>query len=314
MRRRPEHAVLDVLERQVVDRRVAGLLEHERPVGLRDGAPAEADGHGGAGRGDGDRVVRARDEDTLLGHGGATSGGRRGFPSAARRSGATHKSPRRRSRVSRIDASLVRGHATSTRTDRARSRARTAVRRPGWAAREFRGASQTRGDSIAQERAPVGREWHDPLMPRRTSLRRALLTLLATLALALAALTVVGSASTSASAAPPPSVVLRPGATQLEVLNATPGQHLELRRRRRLGGRHGHGRRPGQLRVADAEARHLQRPRRRRPRGRPRPGAEVTGLRRAGPRPVVLRQPDADAGLERRRAGREVGLQRDRDP
>ncbi len=65
-------------------------------------------------------------------------------------------------------------------------------------------------------------------MPRRTSLRRALLTLLATLALALAALTVVGSASTSASAAPPPSVVLRPGATQLEVLNATPGQHLEL--------------------------------------------------------------------------------------
>jgi putative CocE/NonD family hydrolase len=65
-------------------------------------------------------------------------------------------------------------------------------------------------------------------MPRRSPLHRALLTLLAALALGLAALTVVGSASTSASAAPPPSAVVRPGATQLEVLYATPGQHLEL--------------------------------------------------------------------------------------
>ena len=66
-------------------------------------------------------------------------------------------------------------------------------------------------------------------MPRRTpALRRAFLTLLAALALGIATLTVVGSASTSASAAPPPATVLRPGATQLEVLNATPGQHLEL--------------------------------------------------------------------------------------
>ncbi len=65
-------------------------------------------------------------------------------------------------------------------------------------------------------------------MPRRTPIGRALLTLLAALALGLAALTVVGSASTSASAAPPPSAILRPGATQLEVLNATPGENLEL--------------------------------------------------------------------------------------
>ena len=81
---------------------------------------------------------------------------------------------------------------------------------------------------MPQEGAPFGREWHDPLMPRRTPLRRALLTLLAALALALATLTVVDSASTSASAAPPPSAVVRPGTTQLEVLSATPGQHLEL--------------------------------------------------------------------------------------
>jgi len=65
-------------------------------------------------------------------------------------------------------------------------------------------------------------------MPRRTPLRRALLTLLAALALALATLTVVDSGSTSASAAPPPTALVRPGTTQLEVLDATPGQHLEL--------------------------------------------------------------------------------------
>src|SRR6478736_4755522 len=61
-------------------------------------------------------------------------------------------------------------------------------------------------------------------MLRRTPLRRALLALLAVLALTLATLTAVDGASAS----PPPSAVVRPGTTQLEVLNATPGEHLEL--------------------------------------------------------------------------------------
>ncbi len=52
------------------------------------------------------------------------------------------------------------------------------------------------------------------------------MTLLAALALALATLTAVQSTSTSASAAP--VTVVRPGATQLEVLGATPGHHLQL--------------------------------------------------------------------------------------
>ena len=66
-------------------------------------------------------------------------------------------------------------------------------------------------------------------MPRRTPVRRALLTLLAALALALATLTVVQSTSTSASAAVDPFTV-RAGTTQLEVLDATTleGTQLEL--------------------------------------------------------------------------------------
>ena len=68
-------------------------------------------------------------------------------------------------------------------------------------------------------------------MPPRTPLRRALLALLAALALALATLTVVGSAATSASAGPAPFVV-RPGNTQLEVLDATTleGHQVQLLR------------------------------------------------------------------------------------
>ncbi len=67
-------------------------------------------------------------------------------------------------------------------------------------------------------------------MPRRTPVRRAaLLTILASLALALATLTVVQSAPSSASAAVDPFTV-RPGTTQLEVLDATTleGDQLEL--------------------------------------------------------------------------------------
>ena len=66
-------------------------------------------------------------------------------------------------------------------------------------------------------------------MPRRTPLHRALLTLLAALALGLATLTVVQSTATSASAAGDPFSV-RAGTTQLEVLGATTleGAQLEL--------------------------------------------------------------------------------------
>ena len=66
-------------------------------------------------------------------------------------------------------------------------------------------------------------------MPRRTPLRRALLALLAALAIAFATLTVVQSAAGPASAAPPP-FELRPGNTQLEVLGATTlvGSDLDL--------------------------------------------------------------------------------------
>ena len=66
-------------------------------------------------------------------------------------------------------------------------------------------------------------------MPRRTPLRRAFLTLLAALAIALATLTVVQSTSSSASAVLVPFSV-RPGLHQLEVLEATSleGDQLEL--------------------------------------------------------------------------------------
>jgi predicted acyl esterase len=70
-------------------------------------------------------------------------------------------------------------------------------------------------------------------MPRRTPLRRAaLVTVLVTLALALATLTVVQSSTTPASAAAVDPFTVRPGTTQLEVLDATTleGDQLELLR------------------------------------------------------------------------------------
>src|SRR5580765_1984187 len=63
---------------------------------------------------------------------------------------------------------------------------------------------------------------------RRTPLVRALLAVLTILALALATQTAVQSSLQGASAAPPPIPVVRAGTTQLEVLDATPGEHLEL--------------------------------------------------------------------------------------
>ena len=63
-------------------------------------------------------------------------------------------------------------------------------------------------------------------MPRRTSLRRALLAVLVVLALALGA----GSFAGTASATPPPSLTLRPGMQQVAVLEAPPGLDLRLLR------------------------------------------------------------------------------------
>jgi uncharacterized protein len=76
-----------------------------------------------------------------------------------------------------------------------------------------------RGDSRAIPGPSGGfvtEAWHHPPMSRRTPLVRALLSLAAVLALALATLTTVQSAS-----ATPPPFTLRPGNTQLEVLGAT---------------------------------------------------------------------------------------------
>jgi predicted acyl esterase len=61
-------------------------------------------------------------------------------------------------------------------------------------------------------------------MPRRTPRVRALLAVLAALALALTTQTLVQTAS----ATTPPSWLLRPGTNQVEVLNATPGLQLRL--------------------------------------------------------------------------------------
>jgi predicted acyl esterase len=61
-------------------------------------------------------------------------------------------------------------------------------------------------------------------MLRRTPLRRALLAVLVVLALAMGAESVSGTASATA----PPSLTLRPGTQQLEVLQAAPGLELRL--------------------------------------------------------------------------------------
>jgi predicted acyl esterase len=67
-------------------------------------------------------------------------------------------------------------------------------------------------------------------MPRRTPLLRGLLAVLAVIALALATLNL----SQTASAVAPPQIVVRPGNTQLEVLRATPGTHLQLKQGTRV--------------------------------------------------------------------------------
>ena len=61
-------------------------------------------------------------------------------------------------------------------------------------------------------------------MPRRTPILRALLAVLVVLALAVSA----ESLTSTASAVPPPTLTLRPGTEQLEVLDATPGLELRL--------------------------------------------------------------------------------------
>ena len=125
------------------------------------------------GGGDGDRVVRARDEDLLLGHVRGTRRGGVGFPTARSRPG---RSP-----------SVVETRGAA---------------RPG--------RVHTSASSGTIRSCPVVRRSCAPSS-----------TLLASLALALATLTVVQSATTSASAAPVDPFTVRPGTTQLEVLDAT---------------------------------------------------------------------------------------------
>lgn len=72
-------------------------------------------------------------------------------------------------------------------------------------------------------RSSVGRATI-PTMPPRSPLARGLFAVLVTLALALATLAV----GQTASAVPPPWGLLRPGTNQVEVLQATPGDQLQL--------------------------------------------------------------------------------------
>jgi predicted acyl esterase len=72
--------------------------------------------------------------------------------------------------------------------------------------------------------AVVRPAWHDPAMPRRTPLLRALLAVLVVLALAVSAESLTGSASAVA-----PSLTLRPGTNQFEVLGSEGDAGLELR-------------------------------------------------------------------------------------
>ena len=170
MRRRREHVGLDVVERKVVDGRVARLPEHERPSVFAMVRPprrtvtvasAGATVIGWSGPG-----TRTRFS-VMVGQPRPSAADSRSPPDAENSS---RKSPRKRTRVSTIESSLVRGRAASTRTDSsphpgANRRKAAGV---GCSGADRATVTETRPDSIRPEGAPLGREWHDPLMPRRT--------------------------------------------------------------------------------------------------------------------------------------------------